>query len=174
MALRLKWSNTGASLIGPRDGAMVRQIDKPRSPRRGPVHIHLHGVRTADQSTPQRSPAPQSTGGLPAARRDQTTEPEEGGFRGSSVDLRGRDQEGRNWGVRIYGPAGAGYSEEDPDKIFTSTGDANRGGQGENDPGGTFEQRMAQAISPSGKAADRGPASLRGRQRLIDQHYRRR
>jgi hypothetical protein len=86
-------------LIGSRDGALVRQIDEPRSPRRGAVHIHVHGVRTADQATPLRSPATrgdQSTGDQPLVRRDQTTEPEDAGFRGPSVDLRGRDQEGRN------------------------------------------------------------------------------
>ena len=67
------------------------------------------------------------------ARRDQTTEPEEGGFRGPSVDLPWRGQESRTWGVRTDGSAGAGYSEEDPDKIFTLTGDAYSRGQGVND-----------------------------------------
>jgi hypothetical protein len=101
------------------------------------VHIHVHGVRTADQATPLRSPATRGdppTGGLPSVRRDQTTEPEDAGFRGPNVDLRGRDQEGRNWGVRIYGPAGAGYAEEEPDQIIRSTGDANAGAPGEADP----------------------------------------
>jgi hypothetical protein len=164
----MKWSATGASLIAskPRDGATVRGLeDPPVTHRRGAVHIHVHGYRTADQATPLRSAA---------ARRDQTTEPQEAGFKDRGVVLRGRDQEGRNWAARIYGPGGAGYSEEDPDKIFTSTGDANAGGPGELEAGKAFEERMARAISPSGKAADRGPASLRGYARLLEEHYRRR
>jgi hypothetical protein len=53
--------------------------------------------------------------------------------------------------------------QEDPDQI----GDA-----GENAPG--FEERMAAAIAPSDRAHDRSPSSLRGLQRLMDSHYRRR
>jgi hypothetical protein len=112
MALqRMKWSATGADLIRTqaRDGAMVRGLDDPPVVhRRGAVHVHVHGYRTADQATPARSPATppgdQPSGGLPA----------EADFRDRGVVPRGRDQEGRNWSARIYGLGGAGYSEEDP------------------------------------------------------------
>jgi len=93
MALqRMRWSNTGAELIRTqaRDGANLRSIDEPRSPRLGPVHIHLYGVKTADQAP---------TGGLPPARKEQNVEPEEAGFRDRGIQLSGRDQAGPpgNW-----------------------------------------------------------------------------
>jgi hypothetical protein len=70
-------------------GAFVRSPvadAAPPRPARRDVHIYLHG-RTADQE-------PMTRGGLPLARRDQTTEPPDAGFRGPSVDLRGRGSRG--------------------------------------------------------------------------------
>jgi hypothetical protein len=67
MATRMRWTNTGASLIHskPRDGAMVGSIDEPRPPRRAEhFHVYLHNApvakpcaRTHDATTPARSPA---------------------------------------------------------------------------------------------------------------------
>jgi hypothetical protein len=57
MALhRMRWSNTGASLIGgsTRDGAELRSIDEPQ---REHVHVYLHAAKVADQAAP--------AGGLP-------------------------------------------------------------------------------------------------------------
>jgi hypothetical protein len=88
MALqRLRWSNTGATLIGPRDGATLRSIADPAPPRRRDVHIHA--AKVADQAA--------SAGGLPAVRRDQNVEPEEAGFRDRGIKLRGRDTVGHAW-----------------------------------------------------------------------------
>ena len=71
MALqRMRWSNTGATLIGPRDGATLRSIADPAPPRRRDVHIHLHAAKVADQAAP--------VGGLLAVGRDQNVEPEQG------------------------------------------------------------------------------------------------
>ena len=65
MATRMRWTNTGATLIHskPRDGAMVGSIDEPRPPRRAEhFHVYLHnapvakpGTRTHDATTPARS-----------------------------------------------------------------------------------------------------------------------
>ena len=83
-----------------------------------------------------------------------------------------------HWSARIYGPGGAGYHEEehDPDALTSSTSDANacNGGCGGHPSGQEFTERMARVISPSGKAADRNPSGLRGLQKLLDEHYRRR
>ena len=69
MALqRMRWSNTGTTLIGPSDGATLRSIVDPAPPRRRDVHIHT--AKVADQAAP--------AGGLPAVHRDQNVEPEEG------------------------------------------------------------------------------------------------
>jgi hypothetical protein len=68
---RMRWSNTGATLIGPRDGATLRSIADPAPPRRCDVHIHIHAAKVADDA-PARGP--------PAVRRDQNVEPEEAGF----------------------------------------------------------------------------------------------
>jgi hypothetical protein len=94
MAVRMRWTSTGADLIGskPRDGAMLRGFDDPRPGRREThTHIYLH-----DQAAPRRAAVrdgePMTTGGLSEVRRDQTTEPPDAGFRGRpSVDLRGCD-----------------------------------------------------------------------------------
>jgi hypothetical protein len=174
MALtRMRWTNTGAELIRSqaRDGAELRQIDEPRPPRRRDIHIYLPAAKTADQAAP--------AGGLPAARKDQNVEPEEAGFRDrGGIKLTGRDQQGRNWSATIYSPHGSGWAaeEHDPDALTSSTGDANacNGGCGEHPAGQEFTERMAKIISPSTRtAADRGPASLRGLQKLLDEHYRR-
>jgi hypothetical protein len=166
MPQRYKWTNTGATLIRAtaRDGATLHQLDQPRPTRARHIHVHLPATRTADQAPP--------AGGLPAARRDQNVEPEEAGFRDRGIRLTGRDQEGKNWEATIYGPGGAGYEMHDPDALTTS--DANAGGPGETDPGKVFEQCMAKILAPSHDADQRNPASLRGLQRLMDQHYRRR
>ena len=90
MALqRMRWSNTGATLIGSRDGATLRSIADPAPPRRRDVHIHIHAAKVADQAAP--------AGGLPAVRRDQNVEPEEAGFRDRGIKLRGRDTVGHAW-----------------------------------------------------------------------------
>ena len=90
MALRrMRWSNTGAALIGPRDGATLRSIADPAPPRRRDVHIHIHAAKVADQAG--------SACGLPAVRRDQNVEPEEAGFRDRGIKLRGRDTVGHAW-----------------------------------------------------------------------------
>jgi hypothetical protein len=169
---RMRWSNTGAELIRTqaRDGAHLRSIDEPAPPRRRDIHIYLPAAKVADQ-------AAQRTGGLPPANMDQNVEPPEAGFRDRGIRLRGRDQAGRNWGATIYGPpaaGGNGYENEEPDKIFETTGDSNAGGIGENMPGKAFEARMAAAIAPSDRAHDRSPEGLRGLQRLMTAHYRRR
>jgi hypothetical protein len=116
-----------------------------------------------------------TTGGFPLARRDQTTEPPDAGCRGPSVDLRGRDQEGRNWSAKICGPCGAGYEEAFPDAISAAHAeDANSGAPGELDPSQAYERRMAKALAPGGRVVDRNPESLRGLQSLLTAHYRRR
>jgi hypothetical protein len=136
-------------------------------PRRRPTHVHVHlpagwGTRTHDQPT--------TTGDLPLARRGQTTEPPSAGFEGSSsVDLRGKDQAGRNWGVRIYGPRGEENADQDPDRIIAA-GDEDKDGL----PGAKFEDRIARAIAPTNNADQRNPASLRSLQALMAAHYARR
>jgi hypothetical protein len=52
------------------------------------------------------------------ARQDLNIEALDAGLRDRGVVLRGRDQEGRKWSARVYGPGSAGYSEENPDEIF--------------------------------------------------------
>jgi hypothetical protein len=121
MALqRVGWSNTGATLIRPRDGATLRSIADPAPPRRRDVHIHINAPKMTDQAAP--------AGGLPAvslrserrARRDRLSR--------SGIKLRGRDAKRHAWGATIYRPHGRGYSAEHPDAIFaSSTGDANAG-----------------------------------------------
>ena len=144
MALqRMRWSNTGATLIGPRAGATLLSIADPAPPRRCDVHIHIHAAKVADQA-PANGPL--------AVRRDQNVEPEEAGFRDRGIKLRGRDAEGHAWGATIRGSHGRGYSAEDPDAIFaSSTGGANAGEPVEADPG-----------RGSDHTTDRTPASLRG------------
>lgn len=165
MALqRMKWSNTGANLIGPRDGALLRSpvVDGP--------------YRTQDAAPPRRSARP----------RDQQ-DPEPGtllcriGQSGETGDWAAVDGEGRPLTVTKAGDGtleirhGPG-DQEDPDTIQLQApfGDANAGAPGENIPGQAFEQRLSAAIAPSDRTSDRNPAGLRGLQRLMDSHYRRR
>jgi len=92
--------------IGAKPGAFTRPLVADAAPpRRESVHIHLHG-RTYDQAAPRRTPVrdePMTTEGLPEVRRSQTTEPPAAGFRGESVDLRGRNQLGRRWDMWSMG-----------------------------------------------------------------------
>ena len=67
MALqRMRWSNTGTTLIGPRDGATLRSIADTAPPRR--CDVHIHAAKVTDQAA--------SAGRPPAVRRDQNVEPE--------------------------------------------------------------------------------------------------
>ena len=114
----MRWANTCATLIGPRDGATLRSIADPAPPRRYDVHIQIHAAKVADQA-PASGPA--------AVRRDQI-EPREAGFAIAASNCAVVTPTGMLWGVTIYGPHGRGYSAEDPDAIFaSSTGDANAG-----------------------------------------------
>src|ERR1700730_15270497 len=114
----MRWANTCATLIGPRDGATLRSIADPAPPRRYDVHIQIHAAKVADQS-PASGPA--------AVRRDQI-EPREPGSAIAASNCAVVTPTGMLWGVTIYGPHGRGYSAEDPDAIFaSSTGDANAG-----------------------------------------------
>ena len=71
MALqRMRWSNIGTTLIGPRDGATLRSIADPAPPRRCDVHIHIQAAKVTDQAA--------SASGSPGVRRDQNVEPEQG------------------------------------------------------------------------------------------------
>jgi hypothetical protein len=96
------------------------------------------------------------------------------GLRGPSVDLRGRDQQGRSWGDRISGPRGEG--DQDPDQLIAEQPavDRNAWVPGERYPSSTYGQRLARSIAPGRNADQRNPASLRGLQALMDAHYRRR
>jgi hypothetical protein len=156
MALqRMRWSNTGATLIGPRDGATLRSIADPAPPRRRDVHIHIHAAKVADQAAPG--------GGLRPFIVIRMSSPKEAGFRDRGIKLRGRDAEGHAWGATIYGPHGRGYSAEDSGTIFApSTGDANAGEPGEADP-----------ARGSDHTTDRTPVSLCGLAALLSEHYRR-
>jgi hypothetical protein len=112
MALRrTRWIHDGADLIKPQpsDGATLPSITDPRPARRAVAHIHVHGGKVADQTAPRRPPVVH--GGQPNRGPP--------GFLGPSVDLRGRDQRGRDWGDRIYRLRGEGYEEDqDPDQLI--------------------------------------------------------
>jgi hypothetical protein len=58
MAQRYRWSNTSASLIRTqaRDGAELRQINEPYSPRRKDIHIYLPAAKVVDQASPKPRP----------------------------------------------------------------------------------------------------------------------
>ena len=153
----MRWANTCATLIGPRDGATLRSIADPAPPRRYDVHIQIHAAKVADQA-PASGPA--------AVRRDQI-EPREAGFAIAASNCAVVTPTGMLWGVTIYGPHGRGYSAEDPDAIFaSSTGDANAGEPGEADPGRGSDRT-------TDRTTDRTPASLRGLAALLSEHYRR-
>jgi hypothetical protein len=175
MAIKMKWSNTGASLIGPRDGALLRS---PVSDSSAPVrsrratHVHVHmpvpPARSHDAAPLRRD---QATPGRAAVRRGDQEGPEPGqlvcrlaqdGRDGSwrAVDCDGRPLEvttaGDGW-LEIRHANG----EEDPDQIQLQSpfGDANAGGVGENMPGKAFETAMAKAIAPSDHANELRAAS---------------
>jgi hypothetical protein len=83
MATRMRWSNTGASPIGPRDGAMLRSPVTDAAPVRSPkpthVHVHMPGPAPVRDQVPPRRPA--------VRRGDQAAEPgqlQEGGGRPDS------------------------------------------------------------------------------------------
>jgi hypothetical protein len=77
MALRMKWTQDGADLIGarPRDGSLVRAIDEPREPRHTEEHVHLW-VHSPPAPVPLGRTHDATVSARPAARRgDQAQEP---------------------------------------------------------------------------------------------------
>jgi hypothetical protein len=167
------------------EGGMLVRAEAPPAPapshKARHVHIHLpppaRGKRTHDAAPPRRL----------AVRRGDL-EPEGGQLLcrvkqdGTSGDWSATDANGNPLMVRrgadgtleiVHHPDNG---DEDPDQIQLSAtaGDANAGAPGELVAGQAFEARMSAALAPSPRTADRGPASLRGLQRLMDQHYRRR
>jgi hypothetical protein len=112
MAQRMKWTHDGASLIQaqPRPGAWTKAIDEPQSSRREHVHLHLRAAKVADQAAP--------AGGLPSARRDQNTEPEEAGFLDRSAAAIGRRQgRGRSRHRSADDPRDCGYGPRSADRV---------------------------------------------------------
>jgi hypothetical protein len=155
MATHLGRWKCATSLIGARDDAYLPSIvDAP--------------VRTHDA-------APRTLAVAPRRPRDQE-EPEAGKLlcrlsqHGTTGEWSGTDCDNRpltlvrgadgTYEVR-YAPAG----EENPDRIAQQAPGARDA---------SFEQRMSAALSPSGAAADHGPARVRGYAELLRQHYARR
>jgi hypothetical protein len=146
------------SLVGPRDGALLPSIADPVR------------TRTHDAAPPRRLIRPRR-GAVRGIKRPRP---------GTLLCMIRQDGKTGEWagedcdGLPLQVSSTANGLEirhvGDPDRI----GDANSGAPGELAAGKAFEQRMAAAVAPSDRAHDRNPAGVRGLQRLLDQHYRRR
>jgi hypothetical protein len=153
MAKNLGRWKCSTSLIGPRDGALLPSIADPVRP--------VRAARTHD-APPRRSPRDQEAEAgelLCTIRQD-----------GRTGEWAGEDCDGLPLQVSSTANGLEIRHVGDPDRI----GDANAGAPGELVPGQAFEQRMSAALSPGRGADQQNPAGIRGLQRLLNSHYRKR
>jgi hypothetical protein len=154
MSIPMKWSNTGASLIGGqvRDGATVRQIDEPRPRRAEHFHVHVHDAPAAAKPSARSHDA---VAPRPVVRRGDQQEPAPGSLickiarNGETGDWRGVDGDGNELQV----------------------GDDGTGWLAVRHAGGEDPDTSAMKSAPG---RDAGPAGLRGYARMLAEHYKRR
>jgi hypothetical protein len=149
MARQLGRWRCPTSLVGPRDGALLPSIADPVRTR---THDAAPRRRLGDQD-------PQPGELLCTIRQD-----------GRAGEWSGEDCDGLPLQVSSTTNGLEIRHAGDPDRI----GDANAGAPGELVPGRAFEQRMSAALAPGRGADHQNPAGIRGLQRLMDSHYRKR
>lgn len=163
---RMRWSNTGANLIGsePRGGSMLRS----------PV---------ADAARPAAAPRPAA----PATRPQDQDPVESGGLicrfasNGETGDFEATDPEGNplaithgedGWLEIRHHPGSA--DEAEPFNVKDPVGDANIGAPGENRPGAAYAKGLAKTLAPTETTGDTTPQGIRQLSALMAAHYRRR
>jgi hypothetical protein len=160
MAKQLGRWKCATSLIGARDDAYLPSIID------APVRTRTHDAASRTLAVAPRRP------------RDQ--EPQPGQLvcklrqNGETGAWSGEDCDGRRLVITRGGDNSfevrhaRNDEEQDPDRIVMQNPVSH-----DADAGRVFEARMSAALSPSGAAADHGPARLRGLQALLSSHYRR-
>jgi hypothetical protein len=150
MARQLGRWKCSTSLIGPRPDALLPSITDP-------VRARTHDAAPRRGPRDQEDPKPGAL--LCVIRQDGR----DGSWSGEDCDGLPLEVSSTANGLEIYHLG-------DPDQIR----DANAAGPGELVPGRAFEQRMSAALSPGRGADQQNPAGIRGLQRLLDSHYRKR